>query len=320
MLVTVGSISPLLGVAYTITGGGELVGLGVALLPFASSCIMLLMMSSPAEREREIKLYCRCWIFFTCVGSAAGHVFTDPRGSVYITVACLFSCAVFEFLLKLALPIRRKIASLKPEDLSYYVYNTVFIEGMASLPPMLYLAIESVGCISNNILGQGQEELYARDALEICGGQIVPQFSICTMLALFLFARLMIAPLTKTSITVKQAAEFEGLTVVLKIQILAVSGAVMCNTMLFALMKEGPLTWAVVCLTVASGVALMSAVASEMWGIVQGGTSEDEARGSDAIEIASGASAAKGRAIELVLRSSSSGIGDAGRIGDNSFV
>jgi small-conductance mechanosensitive channel len=154
---------------------------------------------------------------------------------------------------------------------------------------MLYLALESVGCISGNVIGKDV------NMLQTCGSQVVPQFSICWLLTTCLFLRFFIAPLTTASISIKQAAEFTGISLTLKIQLLCVASAAFYNTILFALMKDGPTTTTIVVMTALSLFSLWVAVCTETISIVKHGQLARRASTNEASHV-----------IEAVLRSSSS--------------
>ena len=266
ILGMIGCIEPAICTMYAITGRGDLSGLVLAWGPFMSSIVFILVASNPAQQEQAMKVYCFIWMAYVFGGVGAGQLITDSHGSLVIGFISIVVGATGQFqFFKLFFPIRRKIASFTYNELSNFVYKTVFLQSFPSLPPMLYLAIGSVDCISAKAVGKDV------NIFQTCGAQIAPQASICLMLSCFLAIRLFIVPLTTSSISIKQAAEFTGLSPTLKIQLFFFATTAICNTILFALMKDGPLTTTILVLVTVAGSSLSIAVFTEVISIVKHG-------------------------------------------------
>jgi len=242
-------ITPALVVTYAVTGSSVIFGMGLTTAPLCLSCVGLCVVSSPSTQEREMVALPITWAVLTFGGAGIGHLFTDKYGVDVLGLMCLAGCVILPVVVvKFVLPIRRKLGAIGRDKLKTYVYGTVFVQGFGALPPMLYLSIESVKCLFDNRDIQG-------DIFEVCGGIIVPQFSICVMFAGFHAARLFILPLTDLVVTMEEIARFPGLGLRLKCQMIAVLLVVFCNTILFGLMDKGRVT---VMIWILTGIAVGS--------------------------------------------------------------
>ena len=108
----------------------------------------------------------------------------------WFCLLCLpVACAIVYFFLLM----RRKIGAFSRPRLQEYVSKTVFLQGiLGCLPPIAYLTTESVKCFCLAKNMDQEEDIYA-----VCGGVILPTFSITLMLIFFLVVRLIFAPLSR---------------------------------------------------------------------------------------------------------------------------
>ena len=109
------------------------------------------------------------------------------RASHDIPLLIIFSVGAFVtfFIFWFFVSAQRKLGDFSTDRLDNYVYKTVFLTGVGSLPALIYLTSESFKCYLDSTGSYGR-----------CSGISVPQLSICTMLLLFLTARLVFVPLS----------------------------------------------------------------------------------------------------------------------------
>ena len=260
MLWILAMIAPTLNGIYAYSLNDKYFSACTALYPFSVACHLLLFMSSPSEQEKTQSLLLATFGILITAFAVLGQLRTNVPyfGSLIFLICFLLSC--FKFML----PLRRKLGKQPIEKLRLYVNSTIFKEGIASLPPMLYLSVESMKCISENLDYEG-------DINDKCGAVIWPQYSLCFMLLIFLVFRLFIAPLTNTTITVNDIVLFTPLSLKLKVQMMGAKLAGLCNICLFALMEEegGPKTQIMTGLSLTSRFALCAVCASEAIHIIK---------------------------------------------------
>ena len=144
-----------------------------------------------------------------------------------ISVGAFVTFFVFWFLVSA----RRKIGDFSTDRLDNYVYKTVFLTGVGSLPALIYPTSGSIKCL-----------LDSNGSHYRCSGISVPQSSICLVLLLFLVTRLFFVPLSSEQYTIKQVANFNNLGFKGKVQMLALAIMAVCILILFSVMGEGTAT------------------------------------------------------------------------------
>ena len=100
---------------------------------------------------------------------------------------------------------RKRIGELPAKEVRVYVYERLFFHGLGSLPATIYLAAEALKCAFNN---QDNDE---GNDVKTCRTVLVPQISICLMLAFFLIARLVFVPISSIQLSYEILARFKGL-------------------------------------------------------------------------------------------------------------
>ena len=103
---------------------------------------------------------------------------------------------------------------------------------------------------------------------EVCGGVIIPTFSITFMLLFFLGVRIIFAPLdTDTMVTTFQLASFKGLSKKLRFQMILIFIAGLVNLVMFGLIDEGPATPGIWLLFLVCVAAILLLIISELLSI-----------------------------------------------------
>ena len=165
--------------------GVETYFIGVSMIPVSWACGLLFFLSDPSNKALEVFLTVN--LIVAALGTVSAPIAHKLNQSsvptlnlIGISVVAFLSFFVFWFLVSA----RRKIGDFSTDRLYNFVYKTVFLTGVGSLPAFIYLTSETIKCS----LDYGS---YRR-----CSGISVPQLSICTMLLLFLTARLVFVPLS----------------------------------------------------------------------------------------------------------------------------
>ena len=184
----------------------------------------------------------------------------DP--SLILATGNCVAVAVFIATFLLFFKMRERIGALSKEQLRYYIKTTVFLQGFSAIPQVFYLSIQSQQCISDNRDFVGHFN-------DVCGGVTVPANSICSMMSAFLLARLYIAPLTSSTITIEQLLAFKGLDLTDKAVFALVGLAGICNLVLFALMGPGPRSTMIEVLIFISLSSLFAVILIEIFAILR---------------------------------------------------
>ena len=145
------------------------------------------------------------WFCVFFGGGSIGSILTDPDGWYFAGVAYLFLLPVGLVSVYFSALMRRRIGAFPRARLKAYVSETVFFQAMGCLPPIVYLTSESVKCI----LSRTSESVTSFHA---CGNVIFPQISITFSLTFMLVAKLILAPLTSTTVSAWQLASFQGIS------------------------------------------------------------------------------------------------------------
>ena len=94
----------------------------------------------------------------------------------------------------IAMKLRRRVSKIT--DISDYLYSNVLVAGISSLVPMLYLTLEVIKCLGDIDEGEG-----ALEAWDQCSGVSVPVYTLTVSLFAILFFKVVLAPLSETTIT-----------------------------------------------------------------------------------------------------------------------
>jgi len=183
----------------------------------------------------------------TCeVSYAIGKFHTDPNGNplhgwFFLSMIFWFNLPLHYFFSRL----RSVLFQMSPSDISSYLSTNILAIGISSITPMMYLSMETVKCANN-----AGRTLNAQDQ---CSGITLPKFSICVFLLIMMVAKVVIAPLSTSTITANDLIKlnlphrtiFQG----------ALSGlSFLLNFYLFANMEEGTATTGILPIAVTAEV------------------------------------------------------------------
>jgi len=233
-------LTPLALVAYAYTGDIWYEILGGAVLPFSLSCAVLVFYSSPSDASIECYLvvYLGLLVILTCGGWSYGNLPSDPVGNYALGVLFLLFIPFFFLIIYFLTILRRRIGNFSRPSLKEYISNNIFLQGIGSLPPMIYFTSETVKCL----LKGDHYELTGNELNNVCGGVIKPQVSICLMFVLFLLAKVIFLPLTTTKVEMYELASFHKISLKLKVQMVFIGVMVFANMVNFGILGEGPNT------------------------------------------------------------------------------
>jgi len=238
MIFIMSWLTPLAFVTYAYTGHAWYRILGSAFSSFSLSCVTLVSYSSPSNASIECYLvvYLGLLSILTCGGAAYGHLLSDPDGNYTVGVLSLLSIPCAFLIIYLLTILRRRIGNFSRPSLKEYISNNVFLQGIGSLPPMVYFTSETVKCL----LKGEHYEITGSELSNVCGGVLHPQISICLMFFLFLVAKVVFLPLTTTKVEMYELASFRKISLKLKIQMVFIGVMVFANTVNFGILGEGP--------------------------------------------------------------------------------
>jgi hypothetical protein len=126
--------------------------------------------------------------------------------------------------------LRSVLFQMSPTEISSYLSTNILAIGISSITPMIYLSLDTIKCVSNTD--------HSQNVYDQCAGVLLPQQSICVFLLIMMVAKVVIAPLSTSTITANDLIKlnlphrtiFQG----------ALSGlSFLLNFYLFANMEEG---------------------------------------------------------------------------------
>jgi len=82
---------------------------------------------------------------------------------------------------------------MSPFDTSSYLSTNILTIGISSITPMMYLSLDTIKCVSN---ANRTQNVYAQ-----CSGVSSPQSSICMFLLIMMIIKVLVAPLSNTTLT-----------------------------------------------------------------------------------------------------------------------
>ena len=85
------------------------------------------------------------------------------------------------------------LSQMSPSDISSYLSANILTIGISSLTPMIYLSMDTIKCASN-----ADRTQYVCDQ---CSGILYPQVSICIFLLTMMVVKILVAPLSTTTVT-----------------------------------------------------------------------------------------------------------------------
>ena len=82
---------------------------------------------------------------------------------------------------------------MSPSDISTYLSTNILTIGISSLTPMIYLSMDTIKCASN------ADRI--KNTNDQCNGVLIPQLSICVFLLIIMAVKVVIDPLSTTTLT-----------------------------------------------------------------------------------------------------------------------
>ena len=82
---------------------------------------------------------------------------------------------------------------MSPSDISSYLYTNILTIGISSTTPMIYLSLDTIKCLNNAD--------HTQSVFEQCTGVLYPQLSICIFFIITMIIKVVIAPLSTTTLT-----------------------------------------------------------------------------------------------------------------------
>jgi len=82
---------------------------------------------------------------------------------------------------------------MNPSEISSYLSSNILAIGISSITPMMYLSMDTIKYTSNAD--------YSQNVNNQCSGALVPQISICVFLLIMMAIKVVIAPLSITTLT-----------------------------------------------------------------------------------------------------------------------
>jgi len=137
------------------------------------------------------------WLTTCQVDIAIGHVHTNPNGIP--SLGCFYLSTIFwlnpPFLYFLS-RLRSIISQMNPSEISSYLSTNILTIGISSITPMMCLSLDTIKLASNID--------YTQNVFDQCSGVFFPQFSICMFLFITMIIKVLIAPLSTTTITANE--------------------------------------------------------------------------------------------------------------------
>mmetsp|Transcript_13382 Transcript_13382/g.27314 ORF Transcript_13382/g.27314 Transcript_13382/m.27314 type:complete len:358 (-) Transcript_13382:71-1144(-) len=240
MIFIMSWLNPFAYVAYAYTGDNWYEILAAALFCFSSACVSLFFFASPSNASIESfnQVYFGVFIVFSIGGGVYGNLVSDPHGTYKKGFFYLCNIPFLLFCLYFWTMFRRKIGNFSRPSLKEYISKNIFLQGIGSLPPIIFFTTETLKCL----LKEDHYHLTGDELRNVCGGVMYPQFCICIMFNLFLYAKIIFLPLTTTKVEMYELASFRKLLLKLKVQMVFIGLMVFANTLNFAILEEGPIT------------------------------------------------------------------------------
>ena len=126
--------------------------------------------------------------------------------------------------------LRNILSKMSPSDISSYLFTNILTIGISSVTPMMYLSMDTIKCLnnadqSNTIMSQ-------------CSAMYFPQASICLFLLVMMMIKVIVAPLSTTTLTTNDLIKL-NLPRRLVFQGILLGIYFVLNLFLFANMEDG---------------------------------------------------------------------------------
>jgi len=126
---------------------------------------------------------------------------------------------------------------MNPSDISSYLFTNILTIDISSITPMMYLSLNAMKFASNAD--------YTQNVLDQCSGVLYPQLSICIFLLIMMIVKVLVAPLSTTTLTANDLIKL-NLPRRLIFQGSLFGLSILLNLYLFANMDDGNATDSIV--------------------------------------------------------------------------
>ena len=186
------------------------------------------------RRENQSLAVCGLWMTTIEASVAIGNIHTSLTGNHFYGWFCL--SMIFWLnppLIYFASRLRNVISQMSPSGISSYLSTNILTIGISLITPMIYVSLDTIKCASN--------ANHTQNVYEQCSGVSFPQLSICFFLLFMMAVKVLIAPLSNTTLT---ANDLIKLNIPRRI---IIEGTLFClsflfNLYLFANKEEGKVT------------------------------------------------------------------------------
>jgi hypothetical protein len=275
---------------YGVTGESWYRTLGAALIPLCLCLVLVFWLGAPRDdnasrkREKVNTAVAYLWCSIVSVGVFYGQTVTDPDGTVFLGALYLsFLVWVWSPLIWISTQVRRIIAQLDDVVLAAYMRQSVFISGIASVVPILYMSLETVKCMTDvseaadsaKVAWQAAYTAAADSGSALpeplplvsfddeCGGVLWPQNSICFFLTAQFLRKVVIAPLSPSTTTIDDVMSLH-LSKKVQVGMFLISLSGIFNLYQFAYLSPGPVTGGIVATFFIANVSLSIALFIEL--------------------------------------------------------
>jgi hypothetical protein len=137
------------------------------------------------------------WATTIQLSYAIGHLYTNPDGNSDNTMVGGLSLSMIFWLnpplLYFVGRFRNVLSLMSPSEISSYLSTNILTIGISSITPMMYLSMDTIKCTSRTD--------HTQNVYNQCSGVLVPQQSICFFLLIMMAVKVVIAPLSITTLT-----------------------------------------------------------------------------------------------------------------------
>ena len=192
------------------------------------------------RRENRSLVILGLWITTGEVNSAIGHSHTNlSLAWFWLSSVFWLNAPAFYFINRL----HNVLSQMSPSGISSYLSTNILTVGISSITPMMYLSMDTLICTRNADR--------TKSILDQYSGVLYPQLSICIFLLIMMFIKVLVAPLSTTTLTANDLIKL-NLPRRLIFQGTLFGLSFLLNIYLFANMEEGESTKSIV------GIVFMS--------------------------------------------------------------
>ena len=147
-----------------------------------------------ARENRSLALF-GIWLATIQISTAVPQISNGANGSSIIGWTVLSSIFWLNIPILYSFSHLHKIISgMSPCEIKIFLYEKIVKLGISSVSSMMYFSLDTFKCARKVTIG-------GRDTYDQCSGIFIPQFSICIVLLVVMLLKVIVAPLSTTSIT-----------------------------------------------------------------------------------------------------------------------